>query len=152
MTGGAGAGILGLHDQLNLSVVTMLFPLTLLVVRSLRQRRLCNAVELGRHLAKIEQRVCQIAGEQLLLHETNLMKRRYSKRKGYLGVLLVVVEVAIYLGLTYFLFNDLDVSVKSRWGHASLAQQLVCIACFALPTYFFVHYAIHKFRLQTKRP
>ncbi len=145
---GVAAGIWGMRDQINVSLILLFVPLTLLLLQTMKQHHLVNAMESGRDIAKIEDRVFRIAGEPLLLHETRLVALRASHRP-WLGPVFAVATVAAYLGASYWLFTDLDVPIKNSWHRLHALHRWIIIALFVFLAGWNVRCAIWRFRTET---
>jgi hypothetical protein len=147
---GVAAGILGLRNQVNFSLVLMVIPLALLFLQSMRLHRLANAIELGRMIAKIENRVFDIAKEPLLFHETGLIVLRASRRP-WVALVFELAMAAAYLGLACWLFNNLDAIIKQRWDEFHAVHRWSIIAIFLVPAMLSMYSAIRRFRTETTR-
>lgn len=131
------AGLWGIRDRWDRSLLPLLLPLTFPFVQWIRTGRLRNAIELGRTLARIEDRVFCLSGLVLLRHETDLVILRFNKNP-WLGFRKATAWMTADLALAYCLYLYLDPALVKQFSEAWLIHRLLCISSFFVPAFLTV--------------
>jgi hypothetical protein len=144
----AAAGLWGLGDKWNLSFLPFLIPLVLTIIHCLRTSRLINAIEIGRSLARVEDRIFTISGKVLLRHETEfVISRLKHPRVGFLWEMAFVIG---YVTLSFGVFFYADPELKERFWKLRRFHQLLWAATFVVPPGLAVWFAYKRARIQVE--